>query len=386
MRKIGLVALFLVACGRKHADLTIAITADGYVRLDGKEVTLDELGTALAARRRAGPLDEVASRGKASSLPVRLDVEDDALWTHVGWVMDTLTEQRFWRLSLPGGRDAPQPVDAAIECNTGPDGVALLARVLVLEDGRYVLGDHATSDVREIGKWMDSAPGDRIMCRIARIAGEPRVTWRLVRPVFDALRREGFKRIDLPSANPARDIRAMSPLPRPEARRGPFPWSWSWLRVVRYWSALDAYEGEFDWDPPVSADEELAALLDEHRSGLALPDFAWDARLCAAAVLHVEEMNRLGYCSHFSPVPGNRSPGDRLAKQGWPKERRYVELLAKADTAQAALDAILANAESAAYLADPAFKCAGVAESGDYSQFRRDSSAHCWVVLLGADR
>ena len=71
---------------------------------------------------------------------------------------------------------------------------------------------------------------------------------------------------------------------------------------------------------------------------------------------------------------GNRSPSDRLAKVGWPEERRHAELLAKAATAEEALKAILEKPENAKVLADPAFRYAGVAQSGD-----------CWVVLLGAD-
>lgn len=85
-------------------------------------------------------------------------------------------------------------------------------------------------------------------------------------------------------------------------------------------------------------------------------------------------MDRLGYFGHFSPVPGNRSPSDRLATQGWPEERRHAELLAKADTAEAAFEALLARPENVKVLADPAFRHAGVARSGD-----------CWVVLLGGE-
>ena len=86
-------------------------------------------------------------------------------------------------------------------------------------------------------------------------------------------------------------------------------------------------------------------------------------------------MDRLGYYGHFSPVPGNHSPSDRLAKFGWPEKRSHAELLAKADSAEAALAAILKNPENGKILADPAFKYAGVAQSGD-----------CWVVLLGAEK
>jgi hypothetical protein len=52
-----------------------------------------------------------------------------------------------------------------------------------------------------------------------------------------------------------------------------------------------------------------------------------------------------------------------------------VELLAKAELAEAAFEAIVGEPESAKALADPKFKVAGVAVSGD-----------CWVVLLGVER
>ena len=90
---------------------------------------------------------------------------------------------------------------------------------------------------------------------------------------------------------------------------------------------------------------------------------------------HADEMDRMGYFGHFSPVPGNHSPSDRLARFGWPEERRSRRAAREGKTADEAFDAILAKPENAAILADPAFKYAGVAQSGD-----------CWVVLLGAER
>jgi hypothetical protein len=168
-------------------------------------------------------------------------------------------------------------------------------------------------------------------------------------------------------------VRRASPLRRSQ------PWTtperWSGIRVDGYWSHDGAYEDPFDGDveEPVSAAEELRHLLDEHRAGLALPGFTGDETLRKAAAAHAEEMSRLGYFGHSSPVPGNRSPSDRLRKLGWSEERRHVELLAKAATAEEAAEALLGNPENRKLLADRAFTQAGVAQALD-----------SWVVLLGA--
>jgi hypothetical protein len=371
MRKIGLVVLLLAACGSESAGITIAITAERFVKVDGKAVTLDELGTLLAARRDAAPLE---SLGKASTLPVVLQIEDDALWRDVRWVMTVVEEQKLWRLSLPGGRDAPLPVDSTIHTRPS-DGVALLVRILVLDDGQYMLGDRKTRDIDEIGTWIATAERDGVLCSIGGIAAETCATWRRVRPAFDLLRSLRMKRIEFEYAIPPHRDRTRSPLSK--ARPGPFPTRWSGTFIVDFWSGSDEYEDPFgpETEEPVPPDEGLVALLDSHRATHRLEALATDDTLRKTASLHAKEMDRLGYFGHFSPVPGNHSPSDRLATQGWPEERRHAELLAKADTEQAAFEAFLAKSENVAILADPAFRYVGAARSGD-----------CWVVLLGANR
>jgi biopolymer transport protein ExbD len=394
MRKITLVVVLLAACGRKHPaqapptpSVTIAITADGFVKVDGKAVALDELGTFLAARRDAAPLVEIGWGVKASPLPVLLDVEDGALWRHVMWVTTVLAEQKFWRLSFPGGREAPLPTSGITHCGA-PDGKALLVRVLVFENGTYALGDRTTRDAKTISTWIDAAPPDGTLRRIGAIGAQPRVAWGLIRPAFDALRSRGVDQIEFAGAVPRLDSRGRSPLPPPRPLR--LPMRWSGLFLVDYWSHDGYYElppgadaDEITYDDPLEAEPDepvepqggMVGLVNEHRRSLELPSLGFDRTLADAALAHAEEMGRLGYFGHFSPVPGNHSPGDRLAKLGWPEERRHAELLAKADCAEAAFAAILARPENAKLLADPAFRLAGVAQSGD-----------CWVVLLGAER
>lgn len=374
MRAITVLVVILAACGARRPGITIAITADGYVKVDGKAVTLDELGTWLAARRE--PLEELEWGGKASSIPVLLEAEDDALWGHVHWVMVVLAEQKLWRLSLPGGREAPLPRDAGIvPSGAPPDSRALVLRVVVLEGGVHALGDRRSRDIEELGRWIDAEPRDGIPSLIGGIAAEPRATWRQVRPLFDLLRHRGARRIEFQGGIPLPSDRMRSPLPPPT----PGDLSWSGAFVVDYWSGPDVYEEPADAaieEPePDLPGEELVALLDSHRAAHQLDALAADDTLRRTASLHAREMDRLGYFGHFSPVPGNHSPSDRLATQGWPEERRHAELLAKADTAEAAFEALLAKPENAKVLADPAFRHAGVARSGD-----------CWVVLLGAER
>jgi uncharacterized protein YkwD len=189
-----------------------------------------------------------------------------------------------------------------------------------------------------------------------------------VRAVFDLLHGRGAKRIEFHEAIPPRADRALSPLPPPRADA--LAATWGGVSSVAYWSET----GYFEQEEELTLVDALKILLEAHRRRIGLPGFGLDPALGKAARLHADEMARLGYFGHFSPVPGNRSPGDRLAKQGRPEERRHAELLAKADTAEAAFEAILAKPENAKILADPAFKYAGVARSGD-----------CWVVLLGAE-
>lgn len=372
MRKIALALVLLAACGRseKPPGVTIAITADGFVRVEGKAVTLDELGTWLAARREAGPREQVDHAIGVSALPVVIDPEDDAAWIHVAWVMTILAEEKFWRLTLPGGREAPLPVDSGImPILPPPEGVALLVRVQILETGDYRLGLRSTRDLEKTGAWIDRAPRDGFLCRMGVIHAQPRVPWQRVRAVVDLLRGHGLKRIEFAGDVPSRDERERSPLPVPPP--APPPEAWRGFVSVAYWSEPEWFEGPLD--EPLRKEDGLLAWVGDHRLGLGLSALVVEEALCVPARSHAEEMHRMNYLGHFSPVPGSHSPGDRLAKAGWPEERRHAELLAKAESAEAAIRAILAEPENVKILADPAFKYAGVAQSGD-----------CWVVLLGA--
>jgi uncharacterized protein YkwD len=124
-------------------------------------------------------------------------------------------------------------------------------------------------------------------------------------------------------------------------------------------------------EPPRAPD--LADLLDAYRRDAGVATLSGDPALTRAAEAHAAEMERLGYYGHFSPVPGHRTPDDRLARQGWPADRRYSELLVLAGTPQAALASWKAKPAYERALLDPGFSVFGVARRG-----------RIWVLLLGA--
>jgi uncharacterized protein YkwD len=123
-------------------------------------------------------------------------------------------------------------------------------------------------------------------------------------------------------------------------------------------------------EPPRAPD--FVDLLNGYRRAAGVAAASKDERLARAAAAHAAEMERMGYYGHFSPVPGNNSPDDRLAREGWPADRRYFELLAVADSAEAALESWKAKPAYDRALLDPEYDAFGVAHSG-----------RLWVLLLG---
>lgn len=123
-------------------------------------------------------------------------------------------------------------------------------------------------------------------------------------------------------------------------------------------------------EPPRAPD--LVDLLAAYRRAAGVPTVSKDPTLTRAAEAHAEEMARMGYFGHFSPVPENRSPDDRLAQQGWPAGRRYQELLVVADTPEKALAAWQKKPAYGRALLDPDHELVGFAHEG-----------RIWVLLLG---
>lgn len=69
-------------------------------------------------------------------------------------------------------------------------------------------------------------------------------------------------------------------------------------------------------EPALEAELLVATNAARHAHGL--PDLVQDERLALAARHHADEMTRLGYLSHVSPVPEHASLAQRVAKAGSP--------------------------------------------------------------------
>ena len=131
---------------------------------------------------------------------------------------------------------------------------------------------------------------------------------------------------------------------------------------------------------PMAAPSPKTALglVNDLRSDAAVTE---DKILTRTALAHAEEMARLGYFGHFSPTPGKRTPDDRLARHGWPPDRRYFELLTFANSPEEALTKWAAKPELKKELLDPKYKVAGVASAS--GRVEPDSERTYWVLLLG---
>ncbi|MGJ8696754.1 MAG: CAP domain-containing protein [Verrucomicrobiaceae bacterium] len=75
------------------------------------------------------------------------------------------------------------------------------------------------------------------------------------------------------------------------------------------------------------ADErEGVREVNEWRMLLGLSALEIDPKLCDASRGHSEDMNKLNFFDHMSPVPGKRTPGDRASAEGtgWSGENIYM--------------------------------------------------------------
>jgi uncharacterized protein YkwD len=66
-----------------------------------------------------------------------------------------------------------------------------------------------------------------------------------------------------------------------------------------------------------SQERRQVQITNEYRRMLGRAVLAWNAKLQAATRKHSEEMSKLGYFSHFSPVPERRTPGQRMSLEGY---------------------------------------------------------------------
>lgn len=109
--------------------------------------------------------------------------------------------------------------------------------------------------------------------------------------------------------------------------------------------------------PDPSAEAEMLRLVNEERTRAGLEPVVADAGLTGVARAHSEEMFRLGYFAHDSPVTG--TPADRLAAAGV----RYLlmgENLAFAPTLEIAHERLIGSPTHRANILNPAFTRLGV--------------------------
>lgn len=113
-----------------------------------------------------------------------------------------------------------------------------------------------------------------------------------------ATERPAFKRAILPpTAPPEIDPTALSRIIGPADTLPP--------------SGTSAVDGDF-----LAVEAEVLRLVDEVRRRAGVAPLEADPRLAHAAIYHAEEMHRLDYVGHESPVEAHRTLPDRLAASG----------------------------------------------------------------------
>jgi uncharacterized protein YkwD len=114
----------------------------------------------------------------------------------------------------------------------------------------------------------------------------------------------------------------------------------------------------------LDADERATIQgLNQHRRQQGLAPFEVDAALCRAAKGHSHDMQRMGFFSHDSPVPGKRSFMDR-AKLA--RTSASAENIAKAGNAPAAVAMWMKSQGHRQNILNPNNRRIGIGRSGNY--------------------
>ncbi|MCO5167279.1 MAG: CAP domain-containing protein [Planctomycetes bacterium] len=114
---------------------------------------------------------------------------------------------------------------------------------------------------------------------------------------------------------------------------------------------------------PTPDELEQVRLTNEHRLALGRPPLELDLRLVSAARGHADDMARLGFFDHASPVPGCESPHDRLARAGYAGAGGENIALGP-DAARAAHEQWVGSPAHHRNLLDPAWRAVGVGRAG----------------------
>jgi uncharacterized protein YkwD len=101
---------------------------------------------------------------------------------------------------------------------------------------------------------------------------------------------------------------------------------------LQLWQRIEAYNDKLKTDKAVAVVEfDLLRVTNDYRAMYRHRPLALNVQLASASHGHAEEMSKLGYFSHFSPIPGRRTPFDRMKLCGY--ENGVSENIALADSA-----------------------------------------------------
>jgi hypothetical protein len=125
-----------------------------------------------------------------------------------------------------------------------------------------------------------------------------------------------------------------------------------------------------------SAQRELLKITNEYRAMFRHRPLAIVASICTASQEHADEMSKLGYFAHMSPIPGRKTPFDRMKLAGY----RYgvSENIALTDAAMSAHVAWCHSAGHHRNLLSPAHEEIGIGASGrNWVQNFGAGKVHC---------
>jgi uncharacterized protein YkwD len=127
-----------------------------------------------------------------------------------------------------------------------------------------------------------------------------------------------------------------------------------WRRIAAYNTVVGKQVG--------SAVREQLKVTNDYRAMFGHRPLALVKALCDAAQGHADEMSKLGYFAHMSPMPGRRTPYDRMRLAGY--ALGVSENIALNDSAAAAHHAWCHSSGHHRNLLDPSHRELGVGADG----------------------
>lgn len=300
-----------LAAAIRHMD---EVPAGGFFAMGGKLLTLDERDEALFAARLASLADRVRDEGSGAmkeALAELAALGERGAATAVAALEGRLGRLRGQALDLPLLQRGIEGLRSRFFQALQERRSAALA--LIRDEARYPYpyGPNGEEVQREVDGLVDAVrevwqrPHEHLakmdegfartldgMREAASLMTELGGTDKALQETLAAI----AERISLPSYGP--DARTQSALDR--------------NRQVK------AHNEKLLADGVVTADElDCYHATNAYREMMGLGAVMGEASLVECARGHSEEMQRLGYFSHTSPVDGRRSPGDRARLAGW---------------------------------------------------------------------